>query len=100
MLDMIKGWLGTEKGLINGVVQGRVTPDVVRQLEKLFRSYNVPGNLRVVNHTLAQFVLEGPKSKLNRVLTDLPQSPAVAGQVVKIAWGEYKGRHQTFRVTL
>jgi|GEM_PF-2377535 len=100
MLKLLRQWFIQEKVLLTGIIQGRISPDVVRQLERFFRAYNISGNLRVVNHALAEFALEGPKPLLEKLILELAKNPAMSGQVMKIAWAEYTGKYHSFRVTL
>lgn len=101
MLNLIKQLFSPkEKALLNCLIQGRVSADTARHIERMLRGNNLSGSMRVINNAMVEISVEGAKSALDQIVLELPHLPAMSGMVMKVSWGEYKGRFQGLRISL
>ena len=101
MLKLMKQWFIAEKAQLVGVIHGSFPLEAAHAMERLIRTYGFSGVLRrMQNGHYAEFILEGPKSKLENLLEKLPLLPEMRGKTLKISWDEAKGRYPGFRLSL
>ena len=98
MLAVIKE-LFAEKVSLRILIRGRVTLAGGHAFERLVRSESLRGTLRVVENQWIEAQLEGAKPKLERLIAQVPLSPAAAGgHTIETQWGPYENRHTTLYV--
>jgi hypothetical protein len=101
MLKLVKRWFVAEKAQLVGIIQGSFPLETAHAMERIIRQYGFRGNLRrMQNGQYGEFLLEGPKSKLEDFLKKLPTMPEMRGKTLRIYWDEPKGRYAGFRLSL